>query len=59
MREYSITVTYTVYARDYDEAVEIAKAVCGCINSGDNLNCDNAGHGYRLRDVETSKIEEL
>lgn len=49
--EYTITVSYTVDARNYDEAVEIAKAVRESIVAG--------AHGYKVRDVETGKIEEL
>ncbi len=53
MKEFWITVTYTVDAHDHDEAVEIAKAVRKDIEGGALL-----GHGYRVRDVETQTIEE-
>ncbi len=52
-REYTMTVTYVVDAHDYDEAVDIAKAVRKDIEGGALL-----GHGYRVRDVETQTIEE-
>ena len=57
MREFAININFTVDARDYDEAVEIAKAVRREIT-------DPTGQykaGYKLRDVETPHggIEEL
>jgi len=54
MAEFTITVSYVVDARDHDEAVEIAKDVVSDINDG----CALMGHGWKLRNVETSTIEE-
>lgn len=48
--EYRINVEFTVDAKDHDQAVDIAKEA---------RNVVIAFHGYKLRDVETSKIEEL
>lgn len=48
MTEYTITVTYTVDARDHDDTVEIAKSVVQTIK-------DNSE--YKLRDVQTQTIE--
>jgi hypothetical protein len=48
MTEFSITVSYTVDAHDYDEAVEIAKSVVQDIKDGT----------YKVRDVETQTIAE-
>lgn len=53
MKEFTITVSYAVDARNYDEAVEIAKVVRR------EIELDDATHGYKLRDVETQRIEEL
>ncbi len=50
MREYAITVSFVVDARDHDEAVEIAKAVRSAVEQES---------GYVVRDVETQRIEEL
>jgi len=60
MKEYSIHINFTVDARDYDEAVEIAKAVRAVIMDG-VLDQPVAPHCYRVRDVETPHggIEEL
>jgi len=51
MREYSIHINFTVDARDYDEAIEIAKAARKAVE-----DCE-----YKVRDVETPHggIEEL
>jgi hypothetical protein len=49
MKEYTITLSYVVDARDHDEAVEIVKSV---------RNTVVVESDYRLRQVETSKIEE-
>lgn len=49
MKEYTITVSYVVSARDHDEAVEIAKSV-----RSDTVDFSE----YKLRDVETQRIEE-
>lgn len=46
MTEFTITVSYTVDAQDYDEAVEIAKQVAEEIKDGT----------YKVRDVETQTI---
>lgn len=50
MKEFTITVSYVVNARDRDEAVEIAKSVVSDI-------VDYATE-FKLRDVETGRIEE-
>jgi hypothetical protein len=53
MKEYIVTVTYVIDARNYDEAVEIAKDVRSTICSGGDLQ-----HPYELRFVETQTIKE-
>ena len=55
MREYTININFEVDAHDYDEAVDIAKAVRVAIEA------KNAAHGYKLRNIETPHggIEEI
>lgn len=56
MKEFTIMVSYVVDAHDYDEAVDIAKAVLDAVK---DEHPRHVAHGYKLRDVETSKIEEV
>lgn len=50
MKEFQIDFNFNVDARDYDEAVEIAKSVRELLKRESD---------YKLRDVETNRIEEL
>lgn len=53
MKDYWVSMSFMVEALDYDEAVEIAKAVRKAIED------KHAAHGYKLRDVTTDTIEEV
>jgi hypothetical protein len=49
MKEYVLQIHFVVDARDEEEAIEIAKAARRAVQ----------GIEYKVRDVETYKIEEL
>ena len=59
MKKFWIEIHFEVDARDYDEAVDISKAVRATIVDGNVDYAEVAAHGYKLRNVETQTIAEV